>query len=262
MKKQFLVCGFVLFSMVTNAQSSLKKAGNPDTLNFATINKLMRMQQVVVENIPFSYLKISDSALNAACKGPYNETRKEQYEDLKEKINEVDEDLRFLFKRDFTFNWNFEESFTRSALRRLKVRYPQFNASGYESAYDFCASIKHRREDSLARAYKTPGYDYKKDSINNIKKRREDSVLLAQEIKDWAERKSECIKKFGTKNGNIITNGKIKLGFTEEMCDFSWGNTDYTTHNTYTKGGTLVKKVYESGTVLTFKKGILIAISE
>lgn len=76
-----------------------------------------------------------------------------------------------------------------------------------------------------------------------------------------ATRLADLTKRFGAKNAKIIADGKVSIGFTQEMCKEALGEPDYinTTQNMFT---TLEQWVYGHDLYLYFQKGKLQSIDE
>jgi hypothetical protein len=301
LKKFYLIGTLLLLSLAGHAQFTIekkpqakenndgvKKEGKESMMNYATLNQAMQVQQITVDGQPFSFTKLSDTALYKVYKDytGYSATRKEHYQILQRDLHQVDKMISNLNDQYASLKGNFNWiPHLKTALDNLKASHPALNTSGYDSAYTFCTWVRERHEfvedstrdaalqarhkeyvkkDSTQRAgrariEKAMKHD---DSVYEAKQKREAAMQHVREQKMKDEYRQECIRKFGAKKGNTIANGLIELGFTEEMVDFAWGSTDYTTFNTHTKEGTIVKKVFKSGKVLTFKKGILVAITE
>ena len=75
------------------------------------------------------------------------------------------------------------------------------------------------------------------------------------------ERLADLTKRFGAKNAKIIADGKVSIGFTQEMCKEALGEPDYinTTQNMFTS---LEQWVYGHDLYLYFQKGKLQSIDE
>ncbi len=86
-------------------------------------------------------------------------------------------------------------------------------------------------------------------------------VRAAKETKrkaDYAARESAMIKKYGKRNGSLIANRRVAIGFTKQMCIDSWGKPK-TIHTTTTRYGVNEQWVYNGG-YLYFENGKLSAI--
>jgi hypothetical protein len=299
MKKHLAICALLLFALTVNAQwtdlikmaSDIKikrKKPKSERMDYDQINKAMQMTEIIIDGQPFSYLKLYDSSLYRIYTSypSFSAERKDQYDSLSYSIGFVAGMLES-YKDAFTFHSDGESYLTelKTGISNLRNYYSLLDISGYESVYSFCVSAKYRHRqvaDSINAAHEKiatktaeqdnsapqtshksiEAYLHERDSIWDAKQRHDDSVELAREKKERAEYDRECIKRFGPKNGSIIAKGQIRLGFTDEMVEYAWGSTDYTTYTTYTQSGTLEKRVYKTGKILTFKKGILISITE
>jgi hypothetical protein len=74
-----------------------------------------------------------------------------------------------------------------------------------------------------------------------------------------AERRASLIKKYGTTNGTLISQGKVKLGFTKQMCIDSWGEPS-DINKSSGSWGVHEQWVYGSGNYLYFENGVLTSI--
>ncbi len=85
-----------------------------------------------------------------------------------------------------------------------------------------------------------------------------DPEIAARLAKD---RLASLTKKYGAKNAKIIADGKVSIGFTQEMCKEALGEPDYinTTQNMFT---TLEQWVYGHDTYLYFQRGKLQSIDQ
>ena len=73
--------------------------------------------------------------------------------------------------------------------------------------------------------------------------------------------KEACIQRFGEVNGNLIFQGKVKIGMTKEMCETAWGKSLWSSKTT-TEHGTIEILYYGYGYSLYFDNGILKIINE
>lgn len=73
--------------------------------------------------------------------------------------------------------------------------------------------------------------------------------------------RTECIKLFGLENGELIAQGKVKIGMTTESCKMSWGMPKWTNKVT-TESYIFERWYYEYGYNLQFINGILKRIEE
>lgn len=84
----------------------------------------------------------------------------------------------------------------------------------------------------------------------------DDAVKKNQKRKEW-ERK--MIDNYGETNGKLIITGKVRIGFTAEMCRNAWGRPS-DINRTTTAYGVHEQWVYDSGNYLYFEDGILTTI--
>lgn len=81
-----------------------------------------------------------------------------------------------------------------------------------------------------------------------------------KEIDKQIEKDNKAIiAKYGKNNGNLIIQGKVKIGFTKAMCIESWGKPELI-NKTIGKYGTHEQWVYEDGNYLYFENGKLTTI--
>lgn len=85
-----------------------------------------------------------------------------------------------------------------------------------------------------------------------------DSIRKVQAAKE-AIRKQNNIKKFGQTNGTLINEGKVRIGFTKEMCIAAWGKPQ-DVNKTIDQMGTIEQWVYNLYDYLYFKNGKLATI--
>ena len=83
-------------------------------------------------------------------------------------------------------------------------------------------------------------------------------VFINRQHKD-AEHKRNMFSKYGQTNGLLISEGKVKLGFTKAMCKDAWGE-PVTINKTTTSYGTTEQWVYYGDSYLYFTNGKLTAI--
>lgn len=67
------------------------------------------------------------------------------------------------------------------------------------------------------------------------------------------------IKRYGKVNGQLIIEGRVKLGFTKKMCEESWGIPS-DINKTTGSWGVHEQWVYDSGNYLYFENGKLTSI--
>ena len=64
------------------------------------------------------------------------------------------------------------------------------------------------------------------------KRKQEELLKKENERKIIESRRKECISKFGDQNGELIAQGKVKIGMTTEMCKYAWGKPIWTSKTT------------------------------
>lgn len=84
----------------------------------------------------------------------------------------------------------------------------------------------------------------------------EEFVAEQKRTKDW---ENSMIRKYGRTNGNLIIQGKVKIGFTKQMCKDAWGEPQSINTSTRT-WGTHEQWVYGLGSYLYFENGKLTSI--
>jgi len=75
------------------------------------------------------------------------------------------------------------------------------------------------------------------------------------------KRKAECISLFGHQNCELITQGKVKINMSKDMCKYAWGVPFWTSKST-TEYGTYEDWYYWLGYSLHFENGLLKRIEE
>lgn len=81
-------------------------------------------------------------------------------------------------------------------------------------------------------------------------------VAEQKRTKDW---ENSMIRKYGRTNGNLIIQGKVKLGFSKEMCKEAWGEPERINKSTGS-WGTHEQWIYGLGSYLYFENGKLTSI--
>jgi hypothetical protein len=110
---------------------------------------------------------------------------------------------------------------------------------------------------------------YLKQESENKMKQQQLAAKHKQEEKDRIEKdrkekelfKLECIKKYGTAMGELIAQGKVKIGMTKDMCKIAWGTPLWTDKLT-TEYGESEVWYYGFGYSLNFEDNKLIIIDE
>lgn len=114
----------------------------------------------------------------------------------------------------------------------------------YESEY-----LKSKEKEKIEQQ-KQLAYQKEKE-----KQRIEKEKLEREKFKEF------CIQKFGEINGNLIFQGKVKIGMTKEMCETAWGKS-LRSSKTTTEHGTIEILYYGYGYSLYFENDILKIINE
>jgi hypothetical protein len=106
-------------------------------------------------------------------------------------------------------------------------------------------------------------YKQKEYAINVAKlKIKQDSIdIEEQTVNNKIKEKNDsiCSKKYGKQNCKLISEGKVSIGMTREMCRDSWGAPN-DVNKTTNKYGTSEQWVYDSGSFLYFEGDILTTI--
>lgn len=93
-------------------------------------------------------------------------------------------------------------------------------------------------------------------SIDSYLEEYDKAIENNKKRKEWERR---MIEKYGDTNGKLIISGKVRIGFTAEMCRNSWGKPS-DINRTTTAYGVHEQWVYEHGNYLYFEDGILTTI--
>lgn len=112
--------------------------------------------------------------------------------------------------------------------------------------------------------YKGISYILTSDSIQDVFCRAYDGNFTPYDeyLKNKGERadwEKKMIRLYGKTNGNLIIDGKVKLGFSKKMCEEAWGIPSDINKSTGS-WGTHEQWVYGSGSYLYFENGRLTAI--
>ena len=92
-----------------------------------------------------------------------------------------------------------------------------------------------------------------------IERERVERERMAKEEKIKHEK--AIIEKYGSKIGTYINNNQVVIGMTAKMCEESWGR-PINVYTTYLQNQIYEQWVYDMGTYLYFKNGILTAIQK
>lgn len=89
----------------------------------------------------------------------------------------------------------------------------------------------------------------------------ENQRKIENDLKQKELFKQKCINQFGQKEGELIAEGKVILGMTQEMCKIAWG-TPWDKNKTTTDNGTFEQWFYSWRKTLYFQNEILKRIDE
>ena len=125
--------------------------------------------------------------------------------------------------------------------------------------------------DSSAESYEVLLSDITDIELADVKREREARQEIEeaqkkkqQELQDEKELKeleNELARKFGRSNAKLILDGKVRLGWTKQMCEESWG-TPYDSTRVTTRFGTAEAWWYGDGSILYFQGNKLVMIQE
>lgn len=147
------------------------------------------------------------------------------------------------------------------------IRYYFTNEQGNEIAVMEHELKNYKREDVVLAEQKAAQEAEIQRQKENLQKEKEwEEQQLQRRLeqqKAEAQRKANLINKYGQSNGELIFNGKVKIGFTPEMCREAWGS-NYSVTKTTTTEGTYEMWDYGifSKRALHFSNGKLIRINE
>jgi len=269
-----IIC--LLAASFANAQ---KRKSNPDTLDFNLVNKTLKVERF---NDSITFWKANTKSIDSLFFAPYNEKRKKSMDDLNGDIDDLNtyiggfNDIRFI---------DAELNNLKYAIDDTKKRFPQFNIEGYERIYDFenQKEVDRKKQEILNDAERSKQQDmafenirqqekqrkidneiawHRKDSVENAEKYIRDSIAQVDRRINDLNYKKECIKKFGTEKGNRIARGIIKLGDTQDMCEYAWGSADDITYSTYKSGTIDIWYYRRKSTFLAFKGDKLLSITQ
>ena len=160
----------------------------------------------------------------------------------------------------------------------LKEEYRRFITDKSETKY----TLKYILKDSLGKMIAINNLEHAQSNLSFIledifkekeiekklkqneiveKRKNEENKRRNEERKEKENRKAECINKYGQRKGELIAEGKVRLGMTSEMCKTAWGECFYRNKTTIAEG---IFEVwyYGWGESLHFANGILKRIEE
>lgn len=192
-------------------------------------------------------------------------------------------------KTFLAFNKNDNESFDVSSKKSISVptlskwtcKVDIFNMTprgGENEEYKLYCVLENDRGETILRK-KLEGYEWdlhfieeneylrsetekklKQEQLIEEQKKRE-LLRKEKERKESEKHKEECINKFGKIDGELIAQGKVKIGMTKKMCKVAWGSPFWTDKVT-TEYGIKENWYYGFGFSLSFKNGLLNIIDE
>jgi len=107
---------------------------------------------------------------------------------------------------------------------------------------------------------------FEKMSAEEIEEQRKDAIIKAEEEnkRQALEKKKfelEMINKYGASIGKLISENKVIIGMSKNICTLSWGE-PYDINRTITKERVFEQWVYSMGTYLYFENDVLVAIQD
>lgn len=155
------------------------------------------------------------------------------------------------------------EEETRQQERRAKEEKERERRRRLNDSLSIVAKRQQEINDSIEEVnYKIEQQRQRQQYLANQKKLEEQRKKEKEEyeIKQKARRQS-LITKYGSENGELIFNRKVKIGWTKEMCIESWGK-PRDVNRTTTANGTNEQWVYSLKKYLYFDNNILTAIQD
>ena len=155
---------------------------------------------------------------------------------------------------------------------RKKSYYDSYYDSYYEPTHAIYYILKNDKDEQIALT-SIKGFIEEQDYIKReADKKMQKEQLLARQLQEkqaieennkiaTKKHREECINLFGQQNGEIISQGKVKVGMSKEMCKYAWG-TSLWTNKTTTDILVIENWYYGLGYYLHFENGILTRIQE
>ena len=127
---------------------------------------------------------------------------------------------------------------------------------GYALKYGFYTEKEYRdkEQENIAKAR-----EQEQDRLKSEQEMLQREEARLKREKEEQERIPNLIKKYGSEKGKIIGDGKVRIGFTKQMCIDSWGEPQ-SINKTTSKYGVNEQWVYGNGNYLYFDDGILTTI--
>lgn len=161
--------------------------------------------------------------------------------------------------------WTKRDLYSISGKYYDMVSVKQLNTVEYDEDkyYFYAIGVEEQTKDSIAISLKdnlllllSDGLSHKEAVSKEEAKRIIDE---AKEAREEQEYKKELIKRYGASNASLILEGRVKIGFTKEMCEESWGAPD-DINTTITRNRRWEQWVYGIGCYLYFEGDRLVAI--
>jgi hypothetical protein len=153
------------------------------------------------------------------------------------------------------FNWNSIDSSSYSLFYILK------DENGKTIALDNL-NIGYQGKFILEQVYLKLEKEKKLQHEEVIARQKQvERTRIAKEKQEQAKYKADCISIFGQENGELIAQGKVKIGMTTEMCKVSWGK-PFWNNKTTTENKVSEDWYYGYGYSLHFVNGALTRIVE
>ena len=140
------------------------------------------------------------------------------------------------------------------------------NIGEREPLYDYIITLKNEKSEIYLPVEKgmhiTLADEYREEQrIKEEQRKKKEAEYKAKIEKEKREYEASLINKYGKEKALLILDGKVRLGFTKEMCLESWGK-PYAINRTVTSYGTDEQWVYGLWCYLYFEDGILTAIQD
>lgn len=136
---------------------------------------------------------------------------------------------------------------------------------GEDKYYFYAIGVEENTKDTIAISLKdnllallSDGFSHKEEVSKEESQRALIEAKVAREEKEY-ERK--LIKRYGASNAALILDGRVKVGFTKEMCEEAWGIPD-DINTTITQNRRWEQWVYGIGCYLYFEGNRLVVIQK
>jgi len=162
----------------------------------------------------------------------------------------------------------------KDILTKLGAHLPDLNVKPYRDEISFYTkTIENRRkqkqyqdsvqtavEEQNAIAWRKQVREMDiKDSIKKVNKQ----LAAEKSYKDFDTKfRKECVKKWGSKIGNMVADGKVGIGMTKEMCVMALGRPDKQSETLQGVQKYLTYYYWDAGCVISFKDGKIFSITK